>query len=94
MSRAIAVAKLSIKSVVAAGLQLTRQSKKQRRLKTDWRSASIKALAKTTASVNDHFARLPRLILIDAPFSSRVALYGDASFGVTGEVVPLFDAVV
>jgi len=24
-----------------------------------------------TASVNDHFARLPRLIQIDAPFSSR-----------------------
>ena len=62
-------------SVVAAGLQLTRQSKKQRRLKTDWRSASIKALAKTTASVNDHFARLPRLILIDAPFSSRLSRY-------------------
>jgi RNA-directed DNA polymerase len=33
-------------------------------------SASIKALAKTSASVNYRLARLPRLILIVAPFSS------------------------
>jgi hypothetical protein len=36
---------------------------------------SIKALAKSAASVNHHVARPPRLTLIDAPFSSRLSRY-------------------
>src|SRR6516164_8169657 len=75
MSRAIAAAKPSIESVVAADRQPTRQSRKQRHQETDRPSTSIKALAKTTASVNHRIARPPRLILIDAPFSPRLSRY-------------------
>src|SRR6476646_6018654 len=75
MSRAIAAAKPSIESAVAADRQPTRQSRKQRLPETDQRSTSIKALAKTTASVNHRIARPPRLILIDAPFSPRLSRY-------------------
>src|SRR5579862_4863550 len=46
-------------AVVAADRQPTRQSRKQRHQKTDRRSTSIKALARTTASVNHRIARPP-----------------------------------
>src|SRR6185436_13917117 len=91
MSRAIAAAKPSIESAVAADRQPTRQSRKQRLPETDRRSTSIKALAKTTASVNHRIARPPRLILIDAPFSPRLSRYSIGSFGLyNGESHRLF----
>src|SRR6516165_7850518 len=81
MSRAIAAAKPSIESVVAADRQPTRQSRKQRHQETDRPSTSIKALAKTTASVNHRIARPPRLILIDVPFSPRLSRYIEHRIG-------------
>src|SRR6516164_7201246 len=88
MSRAIAAAKPSIESVVAADRQPTRQSRKQRHQETDRPSTSIKALAKTTASVNHRIARPPRLILIDAPFSPRLSRYTKLSSVMKNLLIP------
>ena len=72
MSRAIAAARPSTESAVAAGQLPTRQSRKPRRPKLI-DAPRQSNLAKTPASVNYRSARPPRLIQIVAPFSSRLS---------------------
>src|SRR5580700_5658893 len=72
MSRAIAAARPSIESAVVVGQLPTRQSRKRRRPKLI-DAPRQSSLAKTTAIVNCPSARPPRLIQIDAPFSSRLS---------------------
>ena len=52
-----------------------KRAKKTEKAETDCRDASIKTLANSSASVNHHFARPPRLIQIDAPISPRLTRY-------------------
>ena len=62
-------------SVVVAGPQPTRQSRKQKRLRLIDAPRQSKRLPRPAASVNYHSARPPRLIQMDAPFSSSLSRY-------------------
>src|ERR1700716_2127571 len=79
MSRAIAAARPSIKSAVAAGRQPTPQSTKQTRPMADCRSASIKALPRRRpAAIIPPLRRLvsPRLTRRSHPDCRAIKIYG------------------